>query len=68
MDQRTRITLFLDEGLLKILCLPNVGPTLVQRMYEEELAQSWKWQNVNIGTMLGRCHQPNVKFCDIGPL
>ena len=40
IDQSTRATLFSDEGLLKILCLPNVVPILVQRVYEEELAQS----------------------------
>ena len=55
LDQRTRDTLFLDESLLKILHSRNVGPTLVKRMYEEKLAPNWKWQNVNVGTMLGRC-------------
>ena len=40
LDQRTRATLFLDESLLKTLRWPNVGSTLVQRMYKEKLAPS----------------------------
>ena len=40
LDQRALVTLFLDESLLKILRWPNVWPTFVQRMYEEELAPS----------------------------
>ena len=67
LDQSTLATVF-GRRFVKDTTFAQRGPTLVQRMYEEELAPSWKWQNVNIGMMLGRCHLPNVKFCDIRPL